>query len=1258
MPAFITNGPDIPENLLQWHEEGHVVFFCGAGISYPAHLPDFAGLVKALYKKLNVSPDRIQQTAIKAKQFDMAIGLLERDHIGGREAVRRTIAEILTPDLTSPTATVTHEALLTLAHKRNGQVRLVTTNFDRVFEEVIESKDLPVKRFEAPLLPVPKNRWDGLVYLHGLLSPKPTVRELDRLVVSSGDFGLAYLAERWAARFVADLFSEYCICFIGYGINDPVLRYMMDALAADRLLGESSPEMFAFGDCPKGRERDCIDEWRAKNVTAILYRKDREHTYLHKTLREWANVYRDGVRGKEMIIVQHATTPPVRPSRNDFAVDRVLWALTDELAAKRFAHLDPVPPLEWLEPLSEVRFKHKDLARFGVTPNTKKEDNLSFSIIRRPTPYARAHWMSVVDTTPRGSNWDGVMVHLAGWLTRHLNDPRLILWLTRQEEQLHESFADGVRREIERLHRLKQEGNKDEIKRILGAAPNAIPGPVMRTLWRLILSRRTKSRTRSLDLYDWLRQFKQDGLTPILRMDLREALMPCVKLREPFRWDQETGDSPAPERVRDLVDWEIVLSSDQVRSTLNDMRNSQAWQAALPNLLQDFTTLLRDALDLMRELGGADDRSDSSYIDQPSISEHPQNHHFRDWTILIDLTRDAWLATAKANPSHARLAAEAWWQVPYPLFKRLAFFAGENSDLIAPDEALSWLLADNHWWMWSGKTEREGMRLLVALTPKLNPQALTVIEQAVLQGPLREMFSEDIEPERWAALVDHDVWLRLAKMEAAGVTLGLSAKLKLDQLAQQHPTWQLAEDQRDEFPCWMSDGHEDRRFVCTPRRRRDLMEWLIEPHTDSWQEDDWRQRCRENFSTTACALCGLARRNEWPIEYWREALQAWSEGQLLSRSWRYMARVIDRAPDNVLQELSHSISWWLQMQAKTFEGQEGLFFSLSRRLLALEYGDTDAADDPVSRAINHPVGHVTQAILDWWYRKELKGSQGLGDEVGSLFTMLCDTSVDKFGHGRVLLSAHATALFYVDPKWTKVHLLPLFDWRISQAEARAAWEGFLWSPRVYRPLLEAMRQSLLETPEYYGRLGKHASQFADFLAFVALDRGDTFTVDELAQATRRLPSEGLESTAQAIVRALESAGEQRGEYWRNRVLPYLKSVWPTSTTVRTPTISGYFAHLCVAARDAFPEAVDLLRHWLQPLQDTGYPLHLLDQAKLCKQFPSDALTFLDAVLGDVTQWVPKEIVTCLNDIIGADQALANDPRFLRLIEFCRRRGML
>ena len=68
MPAFLANGPDIPERLLQAHEDGRVVFFCGAGISYPAGLPGFGKLVDAIYEELGTTPNAVQQAAIKAGQ--------------------------------------------------------------------------------------------------------------------------------------------------------------------------------------------------------------------------------------------------------------------------------------------------------------------------------------------------------------------------------------------------------------------------------------------------------------------------------------------------------------------------------------------------------------------------------------------------------------------------------------------------------------------------------------------------------------------------------------------------------------------------------------------------------------------------------------------------------------------------------------------------------------------------------------------------------------------------------------------------------------------------------------------------------------------------------------------------------------------------------------------------------------------------------------------------------------------------------------
>ena len=452
---FVSKGPDIPERLLQAHEEGRVVFFCGAGISRPAGLPDFTGLVDRLCKNLKVTPDTEQKAARRAKRFDVAISLLENKVVGGHDRVREELANILTSNVATLDATKTHEALLRLSRNREGRIRLVTTNFDRLFEVAIDRMNFDVERFQAPLLPVPKNRWNGLVYLHGLLSAKLSAQEPDRLVVSSGDFGLAYLIERWAARFVSELFRNYTICFVGYSIDDPVLRYMTDALAADRLLGQSPLEMFAFGSYSKGKEDEQADQWKAKNVTPILYREHRCHRYLHETLREWAGTYRDGISGKEQIVTRYASSRPLASTRQDDFVGRVLWALSDLSGqpAKRFADHDPVPPLDWLEPLGEERYGHPDLSRFGVMPHADVDDELTFSLIRRPSPYTRAPRMTLMDDGAAGSGWDAVMCNLARWLLRHLDDPKLMLWLTKHGGRLRREFAGLVEWRLEELSR-------------------------------------------------------------------------------------------------------------------------------------------------------------------------------------------------------------------------------------------------------------------------------------------------------------------------------------------------------------------------------------------------------------------------------------------------------------------------------------------------------------------------------------------------------------------------------------------------------------------------------------------------------------------------------------------------------------------------------------------------------------------------------------------------------------------------------------
>ena len=1273
---FITNGPDIPDALLQTHEEGRVVFFCGAGISYPADLPGFKGLVERIYQLIGTERSDIEQEAFKREQFDATLDLLERRLPGQRLAVRRALAQALEPKLRRKGATDTQTALLRLARSREGALRLVTTNFDRIFHVAAKRTGQTFQAYAAPMLPIPKNsRWNGLVYLHGLLPEKMDETALNRLVVTSGDFGLAYLTERWAARFVSELFRNYVVCFVGYSINDPVLRYMMDALAADRMLGEVTPQAWALGDCEPGQEHRKTIEWEAKGVTPILYNVPSgsyDHSALHQTLHAWAETYRDGVQGKEAIVVKHALARPQDSTRQDDFVGRMLWALSDKsgLPAKRFADFNPAPSLDWLlEPFAHERFGYGDLTRFGVPPHDEVDTKLRFSLIRRPAPYDRAPPKLLASGGVTGSQWDDVMFHLARWVVRHLDDPRLVIWIAERGGQLHDHWPRLIEQELDRFASLERDGKTSELDEIRLHAPKAIPGPLMRTLWRLLLSGRVKSPWHDPDLYRWNGRLKRERLTTTLRLELRELLAPKVALKKPFRWSNDDSSSTdEPTRIKQLVDWELVLAADHVYSALRG-RADEHWTSALPLLLEDFQQLLRDALDLLRELGEADNRSDRSHWYLPSITPHWQNRGFRNWVSLIELLRDAWLAVRTNDSARAARIAQSWFELPYPTFKRLALFAASQDGCIPPEQWVNWLLADGAWWLWSTDTGREVFRLFVLQGRHLAGAAQEHLEAAILAGPPREMYPEE---DRWQDLIARSVWLHLAKLNTTGRALGAPAAARLADISKAYPQWHLATNERDEFSHWMSGtgdpDYEDSRGVdIAPRKRQELVQWLTKPPPPEWSpfyEDTWRDVCRTRFFHSLSALCDLARDGVWPAGRWGEALQAWSEEGMVLRSWQYAAPLVQTMPDAVLQEIAHDVTWWMEAASKSINRHEGILMELCRRVLALPL-EAGAGSriirngvetyDPVGSAINHPIGHVTQALINLWFKQNPNDNDLLPTDIKPMFTTLCDVQVDRFRHGRVLLGSRLIAFFRVDRPWTEQHLLPLFIWS-NPVEAKAVWEGFLWSPRLYQPLLTAFKSQFLDSATHYADLGEHRQQFAAFLTYAALGPTEGYTADEFRSAIGALPQEGLEESAQALSQALEGAADQREDYWKNRAHPFWQQIWPKSRDLATRRIAESLTRLVIAARGEFPAALAAVQGWLQPIEHPHYVVHLLHESGLCRRFPPEALLLLNLVIAD-QQWAPRELSQCLDEIAHAIPNLAQDARYLRLREYFRRRGV-
>ncbi|EKP0316855.1 SIR2 family protein [Aeromonas veronii] len=1232
---FIPNGPDIPNELLHAHEEGRVLFFCGAGISYPAGLPGFGELVIRMSKHAGEPLDRSEQDMVTQGGLDRAIGHYEKRIQGGRAAVRRGLPSCLTADLSKPRALTTHLALLTLGKDKKDNLKLVTTNFDTLFEKAGKS---PITIHQAP---PSRSRWNGVVHLHGRMPDSASEEDLDQLILSDGDFGQAYLTEGWAARFVAGLFRDYTLCFVGYSIDDPVLRYMTAAHALD-----GSRKIFAFASYKRDELDITKQKWQDKHVIPIMYDDVNYHRMLHQTLHVWASIYRDGVRGKERLVARYAYKQPNQSSsQNDF-VSRMRWALADPsgLPAKCFAQLNPTPSLDWLDVFTSKCFGHNDLTCFGVQPQGKINESLSFSLLQHPASYMSAPAMGVV-TNGLSGDWDEVMPPLAYWLTRHFGNPKLLLWVVSNGGQLHRRWRRLVENALSRFDSMMCDGQFIEIDEVKDQSQYAIPDPMMRTLWRLLLLGRIKCSDCDRNIFQWMSRLGREPSNVMLRLELRELLAPKIALRKPYNLSSNKTDQE-PINVRDRVDWELVLAADNVRYVISHDVNNQQWKTALPYFLDELQQLLRDTLDLQRELNDASEYRDFSYLALPSIALYDSHSGHYDWLVLVELLREAWLIVLKCDRVQAINIAQSWFSLPYPLFKRLALFAASQDDCISSELWSEWLRSDNGRWLWASDTESEMLNLFEAQGKLLTGNAQAQLEAAILAGPPSEL-------ESTRKYIEHSIWQLLAKLNDSGLVLGKEAAEHFAILSNLHPEWGAEESNG-----FASDRGDD---DIVPRKRKLLVDWMKQQSSgrmDSYR-DGWRDVCRTRFFHTLLALYDLSQEGEWPVDRWRVALQCWSDEKMLLRSWRFVAPLVLTMPEPVLLQIIHAVTWWIE-RASTQEHNDKSIIAICRRILVLPM-EVDAGsrtirngievDDPLGSAINHPVGHITQALLNQWFKQQLNDNDGLPADLAPIFTELCDTTVAVFRHGRIVLCSRLITFFRVDQEWTTQILLPLLDWE-NQADANAYWQGFLWSPRLYLPLLMAFKPHLLACAGHYNQLGEHSQQFATFMTYVALAQADGYKPEKFRAAIEVMPPEGFQSVLHALVQALDGAGEQREEYWINRAKPFWQNIWPKSNAFFTSKIAETLARLVIAARGEFPDALATVHAGLQPIQNTHYVIHLLHQSGLCKQFPTHALSLLNAIIAE-PQWVSDELGLCLTAIVQSDPLLEENRDYQRLLGVVR-----
>ncbi len=221
---------DFPQELITAIRAGELVVFAGAGVSKgpPANLPLFKELAVAIAEG---SGKRFQ----RAEAIDQFLGRLASAH---RVEVNEIAAQVLTESHPQPTNL--HKDLLRLFKGGLESIRLVTTNFDLLFESASEELfGATPSTYRASALPR-GDEFSGIVHVHG------DVNDVPNMVLTDADFGKAYLTGGWARRFLVALFQAKPVLFVGYSHSDLIMDYLARAIPVSP---ETPPRFILTDDC-------------------------------------------------------------------------------------------------------------------------------------------------------------------------------------------------------------------------------------------------------------------------------------------------------------------------------------------------------------------------------------------------------------------------------------------------------------------------------------------------------------------------------------------------------------------------------------------------------------------------------------------------------------------------------------------------------------------------------------------------------------------------------------------------------------------------------------------------------------------------------------------------------------------------------------------------------------------------------------------------------------------------------------------------
>ena len=1230
---FVENGPDIPMDLVLAQEKGQTIFVCGAGVSRGAGLPLFRGLVEGVYQRLgedwNLHPaerEGMRPGGALEGQYDRVLRCLERRlaasdaprNRGMRERIRSAVREVLT--LPDNADLANHLALLELSRDAEGRNRILTTNFDTLFERAWFEKNHAATPSHAGMaMPQPKVAGcTGVLHLHGRLGdPRPELNASETdLVLTSAEFGDAYLRTGWASRYIYDLVRAYTVVLVGYQADDPPMRYLLEALEADRERYPDLQKVYAFASSEPGNEDLVRALWAAKAVEPILYRADGgDHSALYNSLREWRNYAEDPTAWRCGQLRPILSEAPAAMAQG--RLQECVALLEHGDACQLLGELSPAP--EWLPVLVEKRVFDRDRTLPGE------------------------------------------------WIAKRINDPLMIracAGLPALDERARWHINRALEREREALTPLRARA-----WRLLLAGKRSARTDFLDDSWFLIAPNIKRG-----DVDFEARRLISQILRPRLQIskairwgdEASDASAP-EKLYDLLRLEFDPADHPPANDI--LAVWpqdaeqEIALFRTLDRALLDALEEAQdiclldGWDRSsydVPSVAahpqnahrSGFYPITRALADVWYRLVARDTHrarvlvqpwADSPFLLIRRLSLFAHQHEAfspaEAAATVIKLGDEVFWGNARVEIMRLLVARWAEFSNPDREAIETRIRQGEPRNLYPADVFEN----DEEWRSIQDSSIYRRLKRIELAGGTLTAESQQVVAEISARHPTWKPSTGDRDDfHSWhETRSGPDGQPELLADVADEALVKEAMRLQRERHFEQGDIW---------------------RVFCSADPERALRGLRLEADNNQWEAEAWR--------------CLLWAANENGDASFQSALAD------------IMLQMPEAALSELLPAATSWLQ--RQREALSVPDQPGglRFLPLWDRFADRAYTpENDAAEnesdgDLISEPLNRPGGMLAWSLMDTLTTSKPQRNSGLGIELKPRFDRLAAAPGRSGLLARVYLARSLAYLDAIDPAWAEANLQPRLNW--DHPEALSLWRSFanggIGSARLFNALkplvLAAFERQELADNQFEGLMSN--------LLSVAIwhQRGEApeydLTTAEVRRALTVGPPSARRNVSWNLWRMMGNTENANGKdddadiaipdkptLWRSVVGPLFRDIWPLDARLRSKSTTQNLVLMALECGDAFPEAVDAILDVIVPYQlyRISHSLRLENKhGELVRQHPLAFVKLTNALIDPAAFPVPDDLAGLINECVAASPAVARDPAYLRLHGLRRQRN--